>query len=192
MKPYVLPPNLRTQDASATRTTVVAPPASLVALWATVSVLVSAALGGLFAFGAKRSGASSRSALTWGLLGGLAPAPLAVLGGAYLRAQQTSRPDVGLAVEATTEIAGKQLVVKLPEWTKARLHREGRADDSMNANVRAWPWGPIQTGLPEGTVVEVLESTVAPEPGSLALKTWHHINTLDGATTGWMHGDLFG
>jgi hypothetical protein len=191
MKPYVLPPSLRVQGVPPARTTIAAPAASLLGLWATMSVLVSVALAGIFAFGAKRSGASSRSALTWGVLGGLAPAPLAVLGGAYLHAQRNPRPDVGLSTEATTENAGKQLVVTLPEWTKARLRREGKSEDSMNANVRAWPWGPIQMGLPEGTVVEVLESTVAPEPGSLALKSWHHIRTLDDSTTGWMHGDLF-
>ena len=191
MKPYVLPPSLRAQGAPLSRTTVAAPAVSPTALWVAVSVLASAALGGVFAFGAKRSGASSRSALTWGLLGGLAPTPLAVLGGAYLHAQRTPRPDVGFALEATTENAGKQLVVTLPAWTKAKLRREGKADDTMNANVREWPWGPVQTGLPEGTVVEVLESTVAPEPGSIALKTWHQITTLDGSTSGWMHGDLF-
>lgn len=191
MKPYELPPSLRRQDVSPEQTLVAAPAASPMALWATVSVLVSAALGGLFAFGARRSGASTGSAMTWGMLGGLAPAPLAVIGGMYLHAQQAPRPDVGLALLATTENSGKQLVVTLPEWTKARLRREGKGDDVMSANVRAWPWGPIQTGLLEGTVVEVLESTIAPEPGSIALKTWHQISTLDGSTTGWMHGDLF-
>lgn len=191
MKPYVLPPTLRQQDAPPARTTLAAPAASLLGVWVAASAIASTALGGLFAFGAKRSGASTGSAITWGLLGGLAPTPLAVLGGAYLLAQQTPRPDVGLAHEATTENAGKQLVVTLPEWTKARLLREGKNDDSMNANVRAWPWGPIQTGLPEGSVVEVLESTVAPEPGGLALKTWHQVRTLDDSITGWMHGDLF-
>lgn len=187
MKPYVLPSSLRVQDGAPSSA---AMPTSPAAVWAAASVLVSAALGGLFAFGAKRSGASSGSAVTWGVLGGLAPAPLAVLGGAYLLAQQAPRPDVGLAVEATTESAGKQLVVTLPEWTKARLRREGKAEDSMNANVRTWPWGAVETGLPEGTVVEVQESSVAAEPGSLALKTWHRVSTLDGSTTGWMHGDL--
>lgn len=193
MKPYELPPSLRTQGgpSSARTATIAAPASSPIALWAAASVLVSAALGGLFAFGAKRSGASSRSAITWGLLGGLAPAPLAVIGGAYLHAQRTPRPDVGFATETTTENAGKQLVVSLPEWTKARLRREGKSDDSVHAYVRAWPWGPIHTGLLEGTVVEVVESTVAPEPGSLALRTWHQIQTLDGSITGWMHGDLF-
>jgi len=191
MKPYVLPPILRAPNVPQTRTTVAAPAASPIALWAAASVLVSAALGGIFAFGAKRSGASSGSAITWGLLGGLAPAPLAMIGGVYLKAQQTPRPDVGFATEATTENAGEQLVVTLPDWTKARLRREGKSDDSMSANVRAWPWGPILTGLLDGSVVEVLESTVAPEPGSLALKTWHQIRTLDDSITGWMHGDLF-
>ncbi len=191
MNQYMLPPSLRLQSVSPAQTTVAAPAASPLALWAAVSVFVSAALGGVFAFGAKRSGASSSSAIAWGMLGSLAPAPLAVIGGVYLQAQQTPRPDVGLTMEATTENAGKQLVVTLPDWIKARLRRDGEADDSMSANVRAWPWGPVQTVLPEGTVVEVLESTVAPEPGSMAIKTWHQISTLDGSTTGWMHGDLF-
>jgi len=189
MKPYLLPPNLRVQSATHADTSV-APAASPLALWAAVSVLVSTALGGIFALAARRSGASAGSAITWGMLGGLAPAPLAVIGGVYLHAQETPRPDVGLSTEASTENAGKQLVVTLPDWTKARLRREGQAEDSMNANVRAWPWGPILTGLPEGTVVEEIESTVAPEPASLALKTWHHVRTLDDATTGWMHGDV--
>lgn len=191
MKPFELPQSLRSKPTAPTRAAVAAPPStSPLALWAAASVLASAALGGIFALGAKRAGAAPSSTLRWGLLGGLAPAPLAVLGGAYLLAQQTPRPDVGLVHEANTAHAGKQLVVTLPDWTKSKLRRAGQAEEAMSANVREWPWGPIQSGLPEGSVIEVLESTLAPEMGSLALKTWHRIQTLDGAITGWMHGDL--
>ena len=175
MSHYALPTCLRVQGApsqgAAAPVTVVRPSITPLALWAAVSVFVSAAVAGLFAFGAKRSGASHASAATWGLLGGLAPLPLTLIGGAYLRGQTMPRGDVALSAEESVEKAGQQLVVHLPEWTKERLRKQAKALGKpvapMNANVREKPWGTILTGLPEGTVVEEVSSTI----GTAALLT---------------------
>lgn len=125
-----------------------------------------------------------------GIAGVFAGVGLAI---AYFRIRQSPGPDVRVTSETSTgESIGapKQLTVRLPAKTKNSLRAKGLSENALNGNVRETPWGKLLTGLPEGSIVDVLASVTAPEPGGLKPKTWYQIRTADGATTGWMHEDI--
>jgi hypothetical protein len=98
--------------------------------------------------------------------------------------------DIGSDENAAT-VEDRQMTVTLPRWTRAALRKAHRSEDAINARVRESPWGAVVASLPWGSVVDVFNSTVAPEPGPRAMKTWFFVRSIDDtAVCGWMHEDV--